>query len=51
MVSILTGVTVTTQTNTGVYLDENGEALRPSILWLDQRDTKLKSLSIILFSL
>ncbi len=32
-------VSVTTQRNTVVNLDENGKALRPAILWLDQRLT------------
>jgi sugar (pentulose or hexulose) kinase len=31
------GVTVTTQRGTVINLDKNGQALRPAILWLDQR--------------
>lgn len=33
----ITAVTLTTQRNTVVNLDEKGESLRPAILWLDQR--------------
>lgn len=31
------GVTVTTQRDTGVIVDRQGKALRPAIIWLDQR--------------
>lgn len=33
----VTAVTVTTQRGTVINLDKNGQALRPAILWLDQR--------------
>ena len=33
----VTAVTVTTQRGTVINLDKHGEALRPAILWLDQR--------------
>ncbi len=36
----LLGVTLTTMRNTVVPVDENGEPLRPVILWLDQRMAK-----------
>lgn len=34
------GVSVTTQRDTGVIVDENGTPLRPAIIWLDQRMAK-----------
>jgi sugar (pentulose or hexulose) kinase len=34
------GVTVTTQRGTVINLDENGQPLRPAIIWLDQRRTE-----------
>ncbi|MCR8915668.1 carbohydrate kinase [Marinobacter panjinensis] len=36
------GVTVTTQRGTVINLDENGEPLRPAIIWLDQRHAKVE---------
>ena len=33
----VTAVTITTQRGTVINLDKNGQALRPAILWLDQR--------------
>ena len=36
------GVTVTTQRGTVINLDENGQALRPAIIWLDQRHAKVE---------
>lgn len=38
--SNLIGVTITTQRDTCVLLDKNGEILRPAILWMDQRKIK-----------
>ncbi|MGI6250001.1 MAG: FGGY-family carbohydrate kinase [Anaerolineaceae bacterium] len=35
----IAGVSVTTQRSTLVNLDENGEPLRPAMIWLDQRRT------------
>ncbi|PIE43566.1 MAG: carbohydrate kinase [Gammaproteobacteria bacterium] len=37
--STIKGVSVTTQRSTVVNLDKNGQALRPAIVWLDQRTT------------
>ncbi len=34
------GISVTTQRSTLINLDKNGEALRPAIIWLDQRRTE-----------
>lgn len=40
-------ITVTTLRGTGVFLDKDGEIVRPSIIWLDQREAKCeKKLSI-----
>jgi len=36
------GVTVTTQRGTVINLDENGQPLRPAIIWLDQRHAKVE---------
>lgn len=33
----ISGISITTQRDSVVLMDENGEVLRPSILWLDQR--------------
>lgn len=35
------GVTVTTQRGTVINLDENGQPLRPAIIWLDQRHARV----------
>ena len=35
-------MTVTTQRGTVVNVDKNGEALRPAIVWLDQRHAKVE---------
>ncbi|WP_346939993.1 FGGY-family carbohydrate kinase [uncultured Clostridium sp.] len=35
-------VAVTTQRDTGINVDKNGEALRPAIIWLDQRMAECK---------
>lgn len=36
------GVSVTTQRGTVINLDQNGQPLRPAIMWLDQRKAKLE---------
>ncbi|WP_286801819.1 xylulokinase, partial [Marinobacter sp. UBA2498] len=36
------GVTVTTQRGTVINLDENGQPLRPAIIWLDQRHARVE---------
>lgn len=36
----IAGVTLTTQRGTVINVDENGAALRPAIVWLDQRRTE-----------
>lgn len=36
----LAGVTLTTQRSTVINVDENGQPLRPAIVWLDQRRTE-----------
>lgn len=36
------GVTVTTQRGTVINLDENGQPLRPAIIWLDQRHANVE---------
>lgn len=36
------GVSVTTQRDTCINIDKNGNVLRPAILWLDQRSAKCK---------
>lgn len=36
------GMSITTQRGTVVNLDQNGNPLRPAILWLDQRKAKVK---------
>ncbi|MHA7924767.1 MAG: FGGY-family carbohydrate kinase [Marinobacter sp.] len=36
------GVTATTQRGTVINLDENGQPLRPAIIWLDQRHAKVE---------
>ncbi len=44
----LIGVTLTTQRNTVIHVDKDGEPLRPAIVWLDKRKTEnLPSLGII----
>jgi len=46
-------VSVTTLRDTGVFLNQNKEVVRPSLLWLDQRSTKefkpLKFTDVLLF--
>jgi sugar (pentulose or hexulose) kinase len=37
------GVTLTTQRNTMVNLDEKGKPLRPAIVWLDRRSARVES--------
>lgn len=37
------GVTVTTMRNVHIPLDKNGEVIRPTILWLDQREAKCEN--------
>lgn len=37
------GVTVTTQRDTGICVDKDGNPLRPAIIWLDQRMAECKS--------
>lgn len=37
----IAGVTLTTQRGTVINLDENGEPLRPAIIWLDQRHARV----------
>lgn len=37
------GVTLTTQRNTVINLDKNGNPLRPAIVWLDQRRAEVES--------
>jgi sugar (pentulose or hexulose) kinase len=48
------GVSLTTQRDTSVCVDKNGNALRPAILWLDQRSVKnikpLSTMDNIVFS-
>lgn len=41
------GVTVTTMRNTCVSLDEEGNVVRPSILWLDQREADIASYPLL----
>ena len=40
--SKIKGVSITTQRGTVINLDKNGEALRPAIMWLDQRKAKVE---------
>ncbi|MFZ5351712.1 MAG: FGGY-family carbohydrate kinase [Bacillota bacterium] len=48
------GVSVTTQRDTGVFVDKEGNVLRPAIIWLDQRMAKcsepLSMLDNLMFS-
>ncbi len=37
------GVTVTTQRNTVIIVDKNGEPLRPAIVWLDTRKAEVRN--------
>ncbi len=42
-IKYIKAVTLTTQRGTVVNIDKNGKPLRPAILWLDQRQAKVKS--------
>ncbi|MHC1747134.1 MAG: FGGY-family carbohydrate kinase [Cellulosilyticaceae bacterium] len=37
------GITVTTMRNTHIPLDKNGDVIRPTIVWLDQREAKCET--------
>jgi sugar (pentulose or hexulose) kinase len=39
--NLIKGMSITTQRGTVVNLDKNGQALRPAIIWLDQRKAKV----------
>lgn len=41
--SLIKGLCITSQRGTVVNLDENGTALRPAIIWLDQRKAKVEN--------
>jgi len=40
-ISLIQGLSITTQRGSVVNLDENGKPLRPAIIWLDQRKAKV----------
>jgi sugar (pentulose or hexulose) kinase len=42
-ISEIKGLSITTQRGTVVNLDENGNPLRPAIIWLDQRKAKVEN--------
>lgn len=42
----ITGMTVTTQRDCCIVVDEEGKPLRPAILWMDQREASKKSLKL-----
>ena len=41
--SSIQGVTLTTQRNTVINVDENGDHLRPAMIWLDQRKAEMEA--------